>query len=167
MTDSQIISAIISREGGYVDKPNDAGGPTNWGITMDTLSSYRGSPVTASDVKMMTEEEAAAIYQKMYLKDTGIDHIKDDALRACALDTAVNFGPAAAVKLMQVALGVTPDGQLGIKTLGALDQSDPKKVLYRLVRARVQHRAARVKANPSQVDFLLGWLNRDLSFLEA
>ncbi|MDM4484160.1 glycosyl hydrolase 108 family protein, partial [Klebsiella oxytoca] len=33
MTADQIIEGILGKEGGYVNKPNDKGGPTRWGIT--------------------------------------------------------------------------------------------------------------------------------------
>ncbi|MBZ7417096.1 glycosyl hydrolase 108 family protein, partial [Klebsiella michiganensis] len=33
MTADQIIEGILGKEGGYVNNPNDKGGPTRWGIT--------------------------------------------------------------------------------------------------------------------------------------
>lgn len=36
MTKDEIFAAILSREGGYVDHPDDRGGPTHWGITLTT-----------------------------------------------------------------------------------------------------------------------------------
>ncbi len=35
MTKDEIFAAILSREGGYVDHPDDRG-PTHWGITLTT-----------------------------------------------------------------------------------------------------------------------------------
>ena len=35
-----IIKEIIRREGGYVNHPNDRGGPTKYGVTHKTLSRY-------------------------------------------------------------------------------------------------------------------------------
>lgn len=43
MTDDDLdrhIRAIIAREGGWVDDPDDSGGPTNYGITLDTWRAY-------------------------------------------------------------------------------------------------------------------------------
>ena len=43
MTDDELdrhIRAIIAREGGWVDDPDDSGGPTNYGITLDTWRAY-------------------------------------------------------------------------------------------------------------------------------
>ncbi|EPN8859692.1 glycosyl hydrolase 108 family protein, partial [Yersinia enterocolitica] len=36
MNKDQIINGILGREGGYVDNPDDAGGPTRWGVTQKT-----------------------------------------------------------------------------------------------------------------------------------
>lgn len=33
MTKDEIFNAILGKEGGYVNHPDDKGGPTNWGIT--------------------------------------------------------------------------------------------------------------------------------------
>ena len=45
MTDSEIISAILVREGGgrYTDVPADRGGPTKYGITQAALAEYRAT----------------------------------------------------------------------------------------------------------------------------
>ena len=45
-----LISDIIRREGGYVNHPDDRGGPTNYGITQATLSEWRRQPVTEFQV---------------------------------------------------------------------------------------------------------------------
>ena len=40
----RIINAIIDREGGYVDEPDDSGGETNYGVTkaVARANGYRG-----------------------------------------------------------------------------------------------------------------------------
>ena len=42
---SDLIDTIVANEGGYVDNAGDAGGPTRYGITIATLSAFRGRPV--------------------------------------------------------------------------------------------------------------------------
>ena len=48
---ADLIDDILRREGGYVNHPADKGGPTNFGITQDTLSRYIGRQALISDVK--------------------------------------------------------------------------------------------------------------------
>ena len=64
-----ILDEIIRREGGYVNHPADRGGPTNFGITAQTLGSWRklGRPATAAEVQALTETEARAIYRQQYI----------------------------------------------------------------------------------------------------
>jgi lysozyme family protein len=80
-------------EGGYVDHPADPGGATNLGITIGTLSKWRGRPVSKADVKELTKDEAAQIYRKNYW-----NAINGDALpRGVDLsvwDFGVNSGPS-------------------------------------------------------------------------
>ena len=61
-----ILDEIIRREGGYVNHPADRGGPTNFGITAQTLGSWRklGRPATTAEVRALTEAEARAVYRQ-------------------------------------------------------------------------------------------------------
>ncbi len=40
MTKDDIFNAILGKEGGYVNHPDDKGGPTNWGITQATARAH-------------------------------------------------------------------------------------------------------------------------------
>ena len=44
-----LITRVIEREGGYVNHPADAGGPTRYGITLAALHDWRRAPVGAAD----------------------------------------------------------------------------------------------------------------------
>jgi Glycosyl hydrolase 108 len=52
---SQCLAVVLAEEGGYTNDPDDRGGPTNFGITIDDLREWRGTDVTAEDVKNMTK----------------------------------------------------------------------------------------------------------------
>ena len=167
MTPDDIIDGIIQREGGYVNNPHDAGGATRYGVTLATLSAWRGGTMcSASDVENLTEQEARQILTNVYVFAPHFDAIKDDALRALVVDCAVNHGVSKAVVLLQRALAVTADGVMGTKTFGALDTSDPVKVYYRLCAARMRLYVNIVLADQAQSAFLLGWTNRCMSFVE-
>jgi len=168
VTDAEIIAAIIEREGGYVDHPSDKGGPTKFGITAATLSEYRGgSMVSAHEVEQLSVNEATAIYRERYLLRPGFDKVADDRLRALLVDWGVNSGPANAVKGLQRALNVAPDGVLGPLTLLALPHLDQRAVYAKVLAARARFVAAILHRDPTQRVFAAGWINRLAEFVEA
>ena len=57
MTKDDIFNTILGKEGGYVDHPNDKGGPTNWGITQATARAHGYT----GDMRNLTREQALAI----------------------------------------------------------------------------------------------------------
>lgn len=172
MNSNDIINAILRREGGYVDHPADKGGPTNHGITLGTLSDWRGRPATAEDVRALTHEQAAIIYRQRYLYDPGLDEVHDDNLQALLVDCAVNHGPGRAVKFLQQALGnVQVDGDLGPRTRTAMNNALNTvggDCLYSAVLAqRARFYGRIITNNPSQAVFAAGWMARLAEFIEG
>lgn len=165
MTDDDIISAILKREGGYVNIAADRGGPTKFGITQGTLAEWRGTPVTLSDVQTLTEDEARAIYRKRYVVDPGFDQLAAPQLRALVVDTGVNHGPVSAIKMLQMALRVNADGIIGKETLDALKSSPG--VRARMVAERARAYGRLLGAEPNQYVFAAGWMNRLAEWIEA
>jgi len=102
-----ILDEIIRREGGYVNHPSDRGGPTNFGITAQTLGAWRklGRPATAAEVQALTETEARAIYRHQYITGPGLDVITHPGLLHLLVDAGVHSGPKQAVQWLQSALG--------------------------------------------------------------
>ena len=126
-----ILDDIMRREGGYVNHPADRGGPTNFGITAQTLGSWRklGRPATAAEVQALTETEARAIYRQQYITDPGFEVITHPALLHLLVDAGVHSGAKRAAQWLQAALGVAADGVIGPKTRAALAATD-QGVLY-------------------------------------
>lgn len=162
----RVIEEIIRREGGYVDHPNDKGGPTKYGITLGTFSQWLGRLCTAKDVKEMTIDEARQIYKKMYVDDPGYSKIRDHHVLEMAVDMAVNHGIRNASKMLQECAGVPVDGVIGPVTLSRINAIPPKEFLKKLIARRAVFYARICKSNPSQVAFIEGWINRNNEFLE-
>lgn len=159
MTD--VIDDVIAREGGgkVTNNPIDKGGRTQYGI------SERSNPEAWADGKV-TADEARAIYIRKYVEGPGFDKITDPQLRNQLIDFGVNSGPAVAIQKLQAIVGVTTDGVVGPDTLAALSKLHPDDVCNSLVAARIRMICKIVQKNPSQLQFLLGWCDRALQFLQ-
>ena len=133
------LDHIFEWEGGFVDHPSDPGGATNMGITIATLQRWRsGRPVTKQDVKDLTRAEASKIYLAYYWDAVRADELPS-GLDMVMFDAAVNQGPGKAVRLLQEAPGVTTDGLIGPKTLGAANDHDAAKTINEFCVLRAMH----------------------------
>lgn len=168
MTIDQIIDDVLDREGGYVHHPDDKGGPTKFGITLQALREWRYPvPVVQADVQGLTRMEARMIYRRQYIEAPGYaEAISDDRLLALVVDYAVHSGPGRATKALQRALGVTDDGVLGAQTKRVLaSQAGSPGVYRKLLAARIGALCRLAVADPSQLVFLDGWLTRVVAFV--
>jgi lysozyme family protein len=165
-----IIDDIIRREGGdkETNDPDDSGGRTKYGI------SERAHPEAWQDGDV-THAEARSIYEKVYILAEKFDHIKDEWLRHQVVDFGVPSGPDAAARLLQQVVAVAVDGEIGPKTLEAIENYPdgtlfgvqvPGRVLLNLAfrDARVMRYATIAKARPKDLKFLLGWIRRAFEF---
>ncbi len=161
----QIIDRILKRERGYVNHPLDRGGPTNRGITIGALAAWRGQEVTAADVRELTEAETRHIYRGVFIVDPQFFRIEDDRLREQVIDAGVLHGAGWAARRLQECAGVTADGIIGPITLKAINFYGKINGLGTRFMQRRIHRIGRiVQADPSQIVFLTGWLDRAASF---
>ena len=166
ITDTQIIDAIIEREGGYIHHPADKGGPTNYGVTLAKLRDWRGNPnLTANDVQMMRRGEAALIYMRDYIERPGFNLITDERLRHQVIDFGVNSGPGTAARKLQQVAGADQDGVIGPQTLNAIRRMGAAKVNNLLMAERIKFMGKIVSSDHSQAAFINGWLNRALEFM--
>lgn len=130
---------VISKEGGYVNHPNDRGGSTNFGICQSTFDQFRESMgMPTLSVLHIEHHEVVKIYKYNYWLPAGCDKL-DDGKYACVIfDLAVNSGASRAKKYDLLAKG-------NIETLFKLREEFYNKI---------------VKNDPSQKVFLKGWMNR-------
>jgi lysozyme family protein len=149
------LAAVLAHEGGYVNHPRDPGGPTNFGITLRTLSGWRGRPVTAADVKALQRSEVGAIYRRQYWTPIRGDELPP-GLDLALFDYAVNSGPGRAVRDLQRAIKVTADGVLGLITLQAIKSRDTAS----LINALCDRRLAFMRSLKTWRTFGKGWRRR-------
>lgn len=167
---SDLIDDIIRREGGdkETNDPSDSGGRTKYGI------SERAHPEAWADGDV-SYTEARNIYNKIYILAEHFDKISDISLKHQVVDFGVLHGADRAARLLQQIVGVKVDGELGPKTLSAIESYPagklfgvdvPGNVLLNLAfrDARVMCDATLAKKRPKDLKYLLGWLRRALEF---
>lgn len=130
-TIQQIARDIVAREGGYVNDPDDPGGATNFGVTIHTmrrlgLDLTGDGKVDAADVRVLTRDQAEAIFLEHYFERPRIDALPQ-VLQASVFDMYVNAG-SHAVKILQRLLNgmritVAVDGAIGPQTIRAAGQA--------------------------------------------
>lgn len=156
---------VHENEGGFANDPLDAGGPTRYGITLKTLSSWRGRPQSAADVKRLDILEAKAIMKKLYWDKMRCDEIKDDGLAIAVFDASILFGVRAASLALQRAVNkhgglLRLDGQFGPKSLKAINDSSPESVLAEFARILTDRVGTICQLSPSKKRFEKGWNGR-------
>jgi lysozyme family protein len=149
------LTLVFRSEGGYVDHPSDPGGATNRGITLATLSACRGRACTKDDIRRLTAAEAGEIYRTRYWDKAGCNDLPAGIDHA-VFDAAVHSGPGRAVRMLQTALHVAPDGIVGPVTLAAARRADPLAVVASIG----EQRLAMMRRLPGWTVFGRGWTRR-------
>jgi lysozyme family protein len=123
----QLAEEIVTREGGFVNDPNDPGGATNFGVTIHTmrrlgLDLTGDGQVNEADVRALSREQAVDIFLDHYHRRPGIGGLPE-VLQPSVFDMQVNAG-ANAVRILQrllVDMGydIDVDGVIGPQTIRA------------------------------------------------
>lgn len=123
----QIAAAIVQREGGYVNDPDDPGGATNHGVTIHTmrrlgLDLTGDGQITTADVRVLGREQATEIFIQHYFEGPRLNALPA-VLQPSVFDMYVNAGTHA-VKILQrlfneMRITVTVDGIIGPQTIAA------------------------------------------------
>lgn len=150
--EKEIIERTLRHEGGYSNDPLDAGGETKYGI------SKRAFPDL--DIKNITLEQATDIYKEKYYDALGIGSVLSKRIRWKVFDVAVNCGPLVAKAMLQLVLGLAPDGRVGPNTLRAANEVPEDFTLEQLSKIQSLYYAGIANRNPPQKRFLKGWLIR-------
>lgn len=167
-----LLEDVLIKEGGYVNHPNDRGGPTNYGITQKTLSNYYGREATVDEVKNLELETAREIYETNYYRAPRIDTFPEE-IQPLAFDMAVNHGPRRSIRITQQVVNlagfgpIDEDGAMGPQTRKQCFEAQEAMGNYfnnAIVDQRISYYHAIVANNSSQQVFLRGWLSRAESF---
>ena len=146
---------MLKSEGGYVNNPADPGGMTNLGVTKATWENWVGRASDEAEMRSLTPEKVEPLYKKKYW-----DAVRGDELPAgldyLMFDFAVNAGAGRAIKTLQTAIGVTPDGGFGSITMAAVQAVDPVELIEKFSQAKENF----YRSLTTFSTFGKGWLNR-------
>ena len=182
-TVEEIAEDIGSREGGFVNDPDDPGGATNHGVTIHTLRRL-GLDITGdtridiSDVKALSRAQAVGIYLEHYFRRPGLGNLPE-SIQASVFDMYVNAG-LNAVKILQrlctdMGFPCDPDGMIGPQTIRAAQMAEEaapshfadaygiarRNYYYALADARPQSRKFARRQNGGKG----GWITRAEEFI--
>jgi len=146
---------MLKSEDGYVNNPLDPGGRTNLGVTQGTWESWVGRPSDEAEMRSLTPNKVEPLYKAKYW-----DAVRGDDLPVgldyLVFDFAVNAGPGRAIKVMQSAVGATPDGGFGPLTMAAVKAIDPVELINKFSQAKEDF----YRSLSQFPTFGKGWLNR-------
>jgi uncharacterized protein (TIGR02594 family) len=159
---ARALAHVLDMEGGFSDDPHDPGGPTNKGITLAVYARFKGVTVEGTSrgrlvdaLKRIPDDTVRAIYRQRYWLPARCAAMPP-ALALFHFDAAVNHGVAGAARLLQRALGVASDGEIGPQTRAAIKAARTAD----LIDAYAEVRRARYRALPHFWRFGRGWLAR-------
>jgi hypothetical protein len=133
------VAVTLAQEGGYVDDPQDPGGATNMGITLETLRQWRDDASLGPEaVRTLTRTDACEIYRAGYWHPAACGSLPR-GVDLMVFDCGVNSGPRTSVKMLQRTVGVTDDGSVGPITLGAVHAMDVTTLIDQLAEARLAY----------------------------
>lgn len=150
MTVRDIIKKTVGVEGGYVNDPVDPGGATKYGI------SKRSYPTV--DIENLTLDQAVDIYERDFWNRMKLGAFTNKRIAWKVFDIEVNTGRGD--EILQTALGLKADGQVGDKTIAAVNAADVERLMDKLIELQVKRYVSIVAKTPVRLRFLVGWTNR-------
>lgn len=157
----EAFKTVIGHEGGYVNNPNDKGGETKYGISKRSYPSL--------DIKNLTLDHAKYLYYNDYWVKNKCNIISTYYTAEKLFDLSVNMGCKQAAIVLQRALRsvlgkeLTEDGIVGLNTTNTLLKAPEDRLITALRSEAAGFYRLIVQKDPTQKEFLNGWLNRAYS----
>lgn len=100
-----LTNLLLKHEGGYSNHPNDKGGPTNLGITIEVFRKYIKPSGTIEDLKRLTRAQAIEVYDKRYWDALSCDDLPS-GLDYAIYDYGVNSGVGRPPRVLAAVMGL-------------------------------------------------------------
>lgn len=172
------VQFVLENEGGFVDLAHDAGGSTNFGISLRLLREIPGDRMRkygifddlsyVDAVKALTIDQAKNVYRGEFWEQAPFEKISSQMIANYVFDCCVQHGISQGIFILQHALWaayrdqdvVRADGKLGEKTLFAESQVDDKLMLSCLMACRDGFIRICAALRVENKEFFDGWINR-------
>jgi lysozyme family protein len=130
------LKHVLVHEGGWADHPKDPGGATMKGVTLAVYQRFFGAAKTKNDLRNISDAELEQIYRSGYWDKCQCDRLPAGVDYA-VFDAAVNSGPGRGAQWLQAAVGATPDGSIGPKTLELVSAKEPVQIIQTMCSRRL------------------------------
>lgn len=155
---------VLRYEGGYVNDVIDRGSATNKGVTLATWRSLGydkdgDGDIDANDVKLLSTDDAMMVLKVGYWDRWKADSIKNQSVAESLVEWVWGSGKWGII-IPQRILGVNTDGIVGLRTIKAVNDANPKWLHEKIREAKLKFISDLIKAHPEQIKFQRGWLRR-------
>jgi RHS repeat-associated protein len=158
----EYLPTLLGHEGGFVNNPKDPGGSTNKGVTLNSFEKYAldllNVQPTLDNLKRLTDNQAAAIYEVGYWNPSGAGNISDKQTGWLHFDTYVNGGASSVLENTIKAYG---ENGRGVNILNFIIKSNSGENVFNTYKQERLNRYDRIiQSNPKLGAFKNGWINR-------
>ena len=146
---------MLASEGGYVNHPSDPGGMTNLGVTKRVWEEWVGRESNEKEMRSLTPEMVEPLYKRKFWDACKCDELPS-GIDYLVFDFAVNAGVGRSAKILQTAVGATPDGGIGPMTLASVNAIPEAELIEKFSQAKEDF----YRSLNTFETFGKGWLNR-------
>ncbi|MDD4426954.1 MAG: glycosyl hydrolase 108 family protein [Paludibacter sp.] len=169
------LHKTLIHEGGYSNDPDDRGGETYKGISLNAHKNWKGWDIIhkykikpgfpknlEADIELQKEIEY--LYRVNYWNPINGNSIMTQSIANSIFDFGVNAGVKTSIRMVQSVLGTEVDGIFGTKTLVKLNSTEPKYFHAAFTVKKITYYISIIKKRPVNKKFLYGWIIRTLQF---
>lgn len=160
------LAYLIQNEGTtYTNDPQDAGGPTKFGVTLKAFSLFKNREIAPIEIEALTQDEVNSFYDVLYWQRLRCPRMRDTNIATGIFDMGVLFGVLHASIACQQALAflgepLAVDAVIGDKTLLLLNRIERSKFIDAFQTFILRRIETVIRNKPSNEKYRKGWVNR-------
>lgn len=152
---NSIKKSVMKTEGGFSNNPDDKGGATNKGITLQTYSQFLGRPASVEELKNISDKDVDSIFSRYY-NEAGGDRIKDPRIQEVLTDQNYNKGTNFLNRINDM-LGTPRGSSLSQEAIDRINNMDPDQFIAAVLQSEREIYKKIAEKDPSQKQFSRGW----------